>query len=109
VKSEDNLQEDSSFNGFHNNLFFVSSLAQVAKHQMTVLSRFGVHICIIFWVELNVNQFYMTQATFLWRLLHTSNILFKMCPPCNFCPPLLRHPGDGPACIPTFLHAWIWC
>jgi len=33
VKSEDNLQEDSSFNGLQNMLFLVSSLAQVAKHQ----------------------------------------------------------------------------
>ena len=62
-------------------LFLVSSLAQVAKHQMTVLSRFGVHICITFWVQLNVNEVYMAQATFLWRLLHTSNIVFKMCTP----------------------------
>jgi len=45
-------------------LFLVSSLAQVAKHQMTVLSRFGVHICITFWVQLNVNEVYMAQATF---------------------------------------------
>jgi len=64
VKSEDNLQRDSSFNGLQIMLFLVSSLAQVAKHQMTVLSRFGVHICITFWVQLNVNEVYMAQATF---------------------------------------------
>jgi len=64
VKSEDNLQRDSSFNGLLNMLFLVSSLAQVAKHQMTVLSRFGVLICTTFWVELNVNKVYMSQATF---------------------------------------------
>jgi len=45
-------------------LFLVSTLAQVAKHQMTVVSRFGVHISITFWVELNVNEVYMSQATF---------------------------------------------
>jgi len=45
-------------------LFLVSSLAQVAKHQMTVLSRFGVHICTNFWVELNVNKVYISQTTF---------------------------------------------
>ena len=45
-------------------LFFVSSLAQVAKHQMTVPSELGVHICITFWVQLNVNKVYMSQATF---------------------------------------------
>ena len=61
VKSEDNLQGDSSFNGLQNMLFFVSSLAQVAKHQNTVLNRFGVHICTTF------------VATLSWRLLQTSN------------------------------------
>jgi len=45
-------------------LFLVSSLAEVAKHQMTVLSRFGVHICITLLVELNVNKVYISQATF---------------------------------------------
>jgi len=34
-------------------LFLVSALVQIAKHQMTVLSRFDVHICITFWVEIN--------------------------------------------------------
>jgi len=64
MKSEDNLQGDSSFNGLLNMLFLVSSLAQVAKHQMTVLSRLGVRICTTFWVELNVNKVYISQATF---------------------------------------------
>jgi len=45
-------------------LFLFSSLAQVAEEQMTVLGRFGVHICTTFWVELNVNELYMSQATF---------------------------------------------
>jgi len=27
-------------------------------------------------------------------LIHTSNLEFKICPPCNFCFPLLRNPGD---------------
>jgi len=31
---------------------------------MTVLGRFGVHICITFLVELNANKVYMLQATF---------------------------------------------
>jgi len=44
VKREDNLQGDSSFNNLQNMLFIVSSLAQAAKEQMTVLGRFGVHI-----------------------------------------------------------------
>jgi len=64
VKSEDNLQGDSSFSGLQNMLFLVSSLAQVVKHKMTVLSRFGVHICTTFWVQLNVYKVYMSQATF---------------------------------------------
>jgi len=54
VKSEDNLQGDSNVNCLQNWLFRVSSLAQVAKHQMTVLSRFGVHICITFWAVVKV-------------------------------------------------------
>ena len=53
MKSEDNLRVDSSFNGLQIMLFIVSSLAQVAKYEMTVASRFGVHVCITFWVELN--------------------------------------------------------
>jgi len=64
VKSEGNVQGDSSFNGLQNMLFLVSSLAQVARHLMTVLSRFGVHICITFSVELNVNKVCMWQATY---------------------------------------------
>jgi len=48
VKREDNLEGDSSFNDLKNKLFLVSSLAQVAKEQMAVLDRFGVHICITF-------------------------------------------------------------
>ena len=64
MKSEDNLQGDGSFKGLLNMLFLVSSLAQDAKHQMPVLSRFGVHICATFWVELHVNKVYMSQATF---------------------------------------------
>jgi len=39
-------------------------LAQVTKEQMTIFGRFGVHISIIVWVELNVNDVYMSQATF---------------------------------------------
>jgi len=42
VKSEDNLQGDSSFNDLQNMLFLVSSLAELAKHQVTVLSRLRV-------------------------------------------------------------------
>jgi len=50
-------------------LFLVSFLAQVAKHHVTVLSRFGVHICITFWVELNVNKVYISQATFFMAVV----------------------------------------
>jgi len=64
MKHENNLQGDRSFNDLQNMLFLVSSLAQVANEQMTTLGRFGVHICITFWVEVNVNKFYMSQATF---------------------------------------------
>jgi len=45
-------------------LVLVSYLAQAAKHQMTGLSLFCVHICITFWVKLNVNKVYISQATF---------------------------------------------
>jgi len=48
VKREDNLPGDSSFNDLQDMLFLVSSLAHVAKEQMTVLGRFGVHFCITF-------------------------------------------------------------
>jgi len=64
VKSEDNLQGDSSFNGLQNMLFLVSYPAQITKHQMTVLRRFGIHICITFWVELSAIKIHMLQATF---------------------------------------------
>ena len=63
MKRENNLQ-DGSFNDLQNMLFLVPSLPQVAKEQMTVLGRFGVHICRTFCVELNVNKVYMSQATF---------------------------------------------
>jgi len=66
-------------------LFLISSLAQVAKHQMMVLSRFGVQYLYNF--KLNVNKVYISQATFSWRLLRTSNIVSKNVTPCDFCPP----------------------
>jgi len=74
VKREINLQGDRSYNDLHNKLFLVSSLAQVAKQQMTLLIRFGVNICKTFWVEVNVNK--VCKRHFSWRLLHTSNIVF---------------------------------
>jgi len=64
VKCENNLQEDRSFVDLQNLLFLVSSLAQIAIEQMTVLGRFGIHICTTFWVEVNVNKVTMPQATF---------------------------------------------
>jgi len=60
VKRENNQREDSSFNDLQNMLFLVSPLVQVAQEQMTVLGRFGVHICITFWVEVNVNKVYIS-------------------------------------------------
>jgi len=51
VKRENNLQGDGSSDDLQNMLYLVSSLAQVAKEQTTVLGRFGVHNCINFWVE----------------------------------------------------------
>jgi len=44
VTRENNLQGDRSFDDLQNMPFLVSSLAQVAKEQMTVLGRFSVHI-----------------------------------------------------------------
>jgi len=98
VKSEDNLQGDRSFNDLENMLFLVSSLAQVAEEQMTVLARFGVHICTTFWVEVNVNKVCMSQATFSWWLVHTSILYFKNVLPLVIFRSLLRNPGDGPDC-----------
>jgi len=64
VKRENNLQGDRCYSDLHNQLFLVSSLAQVAKQQMTLLVWFGANICKTFWVEVNVNKVYMSQATF---------------------------------------------
>ena len=88
VKHENNLQGDRSFTDLQNMLFLVSSLAQVLKEQITVLDRFGVHTCIAFWVEVNVNKVYMSlKGLFAWRLLHTFNSVFKnVSPLCYFCP-----------------------
>ena len=88
VKREDNLQGNSSFNGLQNMLFLVSSRAQNAKHQMTVLSRFGVHICIPFWVELNVNKVYISQATFFVAVAaYIQHCIYICALPCDFCLP----------------------
>ena len=81
VKRENNLQGDRSFNNLKNILLLFSSLAQLVKKQITVLGRFGVHICITSWVEVNVNKVYMPQAALSWRLLHTFNIVYKTVPP----------------------------
>jgi len=42
VKRENNVQGDNSFNNLQIMQFLVSSLVQVANHQMTVLGRFGL-------------------------------------------------------------------
>jgi len=63
VKRKNNLPGERSFNDLQNMLFLVSFLVQVAKKQMTALGRFGVHICITLWVEVNVNKVDMLQAT----------------------------------------------
>ena len=92
-----------SFNDLQNMLFRVSSLAQVAKKQMTMLSRFGVHICITFWVEVNVNIVYMSQATFRGGCCIRSTLHLKNVPSLViFVPPLLRNPGDGPDCCKRY-------
>ena len=65
---------------------------------MTVLGRLGVHICITFWVELNVNKVYISQATFFVAVAaYIQQCIYKCAPLGDFCPPLLRHPGDDPA------------
>jgi len=35
-----------------------------SKEQTTVLGRFGLHICMTFWVEINAIKIHMLQATF---------------------------------------------
>jgi len=62
VKRQNNIQGYRSFSELQNMLFVVSSLTQVANDQITVLGRFGVHICITFWLE--VNKVNMSQETF---------------------------------------------
>ena len=64
MKSENNLQGNGSFNGLQNILFLASSFVQIAKHQMTVLSRFGIRICMTFRVVVTLNKVYISQATF---------------------------------------------
>jgi len=72
-------------------LFLVSSLAQVAEEQMTVLGRFGVHICITFCVEVNVNKVYMSQTTFFVVVAaYIQNFIYKICPTCVFGPPAAK-------------------
>jgi len=88
VKRENNLQGDRSFNDLQNMLFFASCHAQVAQEQMMVLSRFGVHICITFWVEVNVNKVYMSQASFFVAVAACIQYYISKCvlpcdpPPC---------------------------
>jgi len=85
AKREKNLQGNRSFSDLQNMLFLVSSLVQVAKEQITVLGRFGVHICITFWVE--INEVYTSQATFFLAVAACSQYCIQ-----NMCPPL-----SGPA------------
>jgi len=44
--------------------YFLSLLLPKLQEQMMVLGLFGVHICITFWVEVNANKIYISQATF---------------------------------------------
>jgi len=87
VKRENNLQGDRSFNDLQNMLFLASSLAQVAKEQMTVLGRFGVHICITFWVEVNGKKFTCRKRLFRGGCCIHSILYWKNVPPCNIWPP----------------------
>jgi len=77
VKSEDDLRVDSSFNGLQIMLFLVSSLAQVAKYEITVVSRFGVHICVTFWVELK--SLHIASDFFRGGCCIHPTLYFKMC------------------------------
>jgi len=55
---------------------------------MTMLGRFGVHIYITFWVELNVNEVYMSQATFFLAVAaYIQYWIKKITPPAIFGPP----------------------
>jgi len=90
VKSENNLQGDSSFKGLQSlsTLFLVSSLAQIAQHQLTVLSRLGVHVCITFCVAFNMNNINIAQATFFVAVSAYIQHCIKKCVPfCDFWPP----------------------
>jgi len=74
-----------SFNDLQNMLFLDSSLADVARKQMTVLDRLRVHICITFWVELNANKVYkfLRDGCCVYPILYLTNVA----PPCDFCLP----------------------
>jgi len=86
VKRENNLQGDRSFSDLQNMLFLVSSLPQLVKEQITVLDRFGVHICTTFWVE--VNEVHIDF--FLGRCCMQSILYLNNVPPCDFWPPAAK-------------------
>jgi len=48
---------------------------------MTVLGRFGLHICVTFWVELNAIKIHMLQATFFVVVAAYIQHFFKNVPP----------------------------
>jgi len=63
---------------------------------MAVLRRFGVHVCITFWVELNVNKVYISQATvFVAVAACIQNCIFKMFPLVIFGPPCCENLVTG--------------
>ena len=100
--------EDSGFNGLQNMLFLVSSLAQAAKEQMTVLGRFGVHICMTSWVEINVTKVYMSQASFFVAVAAYINIVFLKCAaPCNSLPPCCEILATGLTVVNVAAISWV--
>jgi len=75
------MEIEINFSDLQNMLFLVSFLAQVTKEQMTVLSQFGVQVCITFSIEVNLNEVYMSQAT----LFVAADAYIQYC---LMCPPL---------------------
>jgi len=106
LKRENNLQGDRSFNDLQNMLFLVSSLAQVA--QMTVFGLFAGHICITFWVELNVNKVYMSQATFFVAVAAYIQYCIQKCAPLViFCSPYCEILATGLTVVNVTTISWV--
>jgi len=101
VKSEDNLQGNSSFNEFQRLAkYAISSLlpcpsCKTSNDSVQQVRRLYVYI--IFLVELHVIKVYILQEIFFVAVAaYIQHCILKCASTCDFWTPLLRHSGDGP-------------